>query len=223
VLAALFARERLGVGQFIDCALFDQAVTMTGFHAVNYLVSGAVPPRFGNNSRDTVPTAAFDTADRPLYITCSNDRTFQRLVRQALGRPDLADNPDYATNGMRVQRRDELLALLGAIFRTDVRANWLPQLRAAGVPAGPVNNLAEAFGSDEMKARGLVSGLPHASGATVPNIALAFRLNGTPLADPVAAPGFGQHTAQILRDMLGYGDLEIGELARRGVVRARRS
>ncbi len=219
VLAALFARERLGIGQFIDCCLFDQAVTMTGFHAMNYLVSGKVPPRFGNDSRDTVPTAAFETADRPLYITCSNDRTYQRLVGQVLARSDLAEHPDFVANGMRVQNRDRLLALIGDIFRTDVRANWLPKLRAAGVPAGPINNLAEAFGSAEMKERGLVSGLSHASGATVPNIALAFRLHGTPLADPVAAPGFGQHTTEILRDLLGYGTTEIAALAERRIVR----
>ena len=223
VLAALFARERLGIGQFIDCTLFDQAVTMTGFHAMNYLLSGVVPPRFGNNSRDTVPTAAFETADRPLYITCSNDRTYQRLVGQALARPDLAEHPDFVTNKMRVQNRDRLLAVVGDIFRTDIRASWLPKLRAAGVPAGPINNLAEAFGSAEMKARGLVSGLPHTSGATVPNISLAFRLYGTPLADPVAAPGFGQHTTEILHDLLGYSQLEIDELGRRGVVRTYRS
>ena len=219
VLAALFARERLGVGQFIDCALFDQAVTMTGFHAMNYLVSGVVPPRFGNDSRDTVPTAAFQASDGPFYVTCSNDRTYQRLAAQAMDRPDLASHPDFATNPMRVQNRDRLLAILRGIFATDTRANWMRRLHAAGVPGGPMNTLAEAFNSDEMKARGLVSTLPHASGGTVPNIALAFRLSGTPLADPVAAPTLGQHTDEILRDVLGYEAGQIRALADRGVVR----
>ncbi len=223
VLAALFARERLGIGQFIDCALFDQAVTMTGFHAMNYLISGKVPPRFANDSRDTVPTAAFMASDGPFYITCSNDRTYQRLAVHVVHRPDLAEHPDFVTNSMRVQHRDRLLAILGDIFAADMRADWMRRLRAAGVPGGPINNLAEAFGSAEMKERGLVSGLPHASGATVPNIALAFRLHGTPLADPVAAPGFGQHTTEILRDLLGYSELEINELGHRGTVRACRS
>jgi formyl-CoA transferase len=218
VLAALFARERYGIGQFIDCVLFDQAVTMAGFHAMNYLISGVVPPRFGNDSRDTVPTAAFKTLDGPFYITCSNDRTYHRLAAQAMGRPDLAEHPDFATNRMRVQNRDRLLGILGEIFATDTRENWASRLRAADVPGGPINTLAEAFTSDQMKSRGLLSALPHAGGGTVPNIALSFRLSGTPLADPVAAPMLGQHSEEVLRDLLGYSSAEIDALARRGVI-----
>ncbi len=219
VLAALFARERYGFGQFIDCVLFDQAVTMVGFHATNYLVSGVVPPRFGNDSRDTVPTGAFATADGSLYIACANDRTWHRLAVQAMNRPDLADHPDFVTNRMRVRNRDRLLGILGAIFATDTRLNWSARLRAAGVPGGPINTLAEAFNSDQMKARGLVSSLPHAGGGTVPNIALPFRLSGTPLADPVAAPTLGQHSEAVLRDLLGYTTEQIDSLAERGVIR----
>jgi crotonobetainyl-CoA:carnitine CoA-transferase CaiB-like acyl-CoA transferase len=218
VLAALFARERYGIGQFIDCVLFDQAVTMAGFHAMNYLVSGNVPPRFGNDSRDTVPTAAFKASDGPLYITCSNDRTYQRLTTQAMGRPDLAEHPDFSTNGMRVQNRDRLLRILGDIFAGDTRENWTNRLRAAGVPGGPINSLAEAFNSEQMKSRGLVSTLPHAGGGTVPNIALSFQLSETPLTDPVAAPTLGQHSEEVLRDLLGYSEADIDVLAQRGVV-----
>ncbi|HEY0184056.1 MAG TPA: CoA transferase [Rhodopila sp.] len=219
VLAALFARERLGIGQFIDCVLFDQAVTMAGFHAMNYLVSGNVPPRFGNDSRDTVPTAAFQASDGPLYITCSNDRTYQRLVTHAMNRPDLAEHPDFVTNKLRVQNRDRVLKILGDIFATDTRANWADRFRSAGVPGGPINNLAEAFGSEQMRSRGLVSAVPHAGGGTIPNIALSFRLSGTPLADPVGAPVLGQHTEEILQNLLGYSRNEISSLIERGVVR----
>jgi crotonobetainyl-CoA:carnitine CoA-transferase CaiB-like acyl-CoA transferase len=219
VLAALFARERYGIGQFIDCALFDQAVMMTGFHAANYLVSGVVPTRSGNNSRDTVPTAAFQASDGALYIACANDRTYHRLVGQVMGRPDLADDPAFSTSSMRIKNRDRLMAILRGIFVTDTRENWAVRLRAAGVPGGPINSLAEAFGSEQMKARGLVSGLPHGGGGTVPNIALPFKLSGTPLADPVAAPTLGQHSQAVLRDLLGYAAEEIDALERRGVIR----
>jgi formyl-CoA transferase len=218
ILAALFARERLGVGQLIESALFDQAVTMVGFHAMNYLVSGSEPARFGNNSRDTVPTAAFETADGPIFLACANDRTWQRLAIQVLDRPGLAEHPDFARTPERIRNRDRLMTILGEILRTRGRADWLSRMRAAGVPAGAVNSLAEAFGSEEMAARGIVSEIPHPAVGSVPNVRLPFRLAGTPLADPVAAPGLGQHSAAILREVLGCDDAMIETLAASGAV-----
>jgi formyl-CoA transferase len=204
VLAALFARERLGRGQLIESALFDTAVTMVGFHALNYLVSGDEPTRFGNNSRDTVPTAAMETADGPIFIACANDRTWQRLAVRVLERPDLAEHADYAKTPERTRNRDALMAIVGEILKTRPRAYWLTRMRAAGVPAGAINSIAEAFGSEEMAARGLVHAIPHPVAGTVPNIRLPFQMRGTPLADPVAAPGLSQNAAEILRDVLGY-------------------
>jgi len=217
ILAALFARERLGVGQLIESALFDQAVTMVGFHAMNYLASGAEPPRFGNVSRDTVPTATFETADRPIFIACANDRTWQRLCA-VLERPDLAAHPDYASTPDRIRNREALLAIVSAALLTRGRADWLPRMRTAGVPAGAVNSLAEAFGSDEMAARGMVTAIPHPTAGSVPNIRLPFRMAGTPLADPVAAPGLGQDSAAVLRDLLGYDAGRIEALVASGAV-----
>jgi len=92
---------------------------------MNYLVSSMVPPRFGNDSRDTVPTAAFQASDGPFYITYSNDRTYHRLAAQAMERPDLAEHPDFATHRMRVRNRDRLLAILRDVFATDTRTNWM--------------------------------------------------------------------------------------------------
>jgi formyl-CoA transferase len=204
VLAALFARERLGVGQFIESALFDTAVTMVGFHALNYLVSGEEPTRFGNNSRDTVPTAALETADGPIFVACANDRTWQRLATRVLDRPDLAEHPDYARTPERTRNRDALLAIVREILLTRPRDYWLRRMREAAVPAGAINSIAEAFGSAEMRARGIVHAIPHPVAGPVPNIRLPFRMHGTPLADPVAAPGFSANAVEVLRDVLGY-------------------
>jgi formyl-CoA transferase len=218
ILAALFARERTGRGQFVECALYDQAVTMVGFHAMNFLVSGVGPTRFGNNSRDTVPTAAIETADGPIYVTCANDRTWQRMA-MVLGQPSLATDPEYATTPARVRNRDRLMSLVGEIMATQNRDHWLVRMREAGVPAGSINSVAEAFTSPEIEARDLLSTIPHPTAGAVPNVAPSFRLHGTPLADPVAAPTLGQHTAEILREVLGYDDARIGALAKSGAVR----
>ncbi|MGE0224798.1 MAG: CaiB/BaiF CoA transferase family protein [Acetobacteraceae bacterium] len=218
-LGALFSRERTGRGQFIETALFDQAVTMVGFHALNYLVSGREPQRFGNNSRDTVPTAAFETADRPLYIACANDRTWQRLAAQVLDRPELATQADYATTPDRIRNRDALLEIVQEILRSRPRAHWLARMNQAGVPGGAINSIAEAFDGEEIAARGLVSTIPHPTAGSVPNVALSIRLHGTPLADPVAAPTLGQHTDAVLRDLLGYDAARIAALREKGVVR----
>ena len=219
ILAALFARERLGRGQFIENALFDTAVTMVGFHALNYLIDGNEPTRFGNTSTDTVPTAAFETADRPIFICCANDRTWNRLAARVFGRPDLADNPVYATTSGRIQHRNEILALVGSLLARESRAHWLGRMRAAGVPAGAINAVADAFGSSEMRDRDIVSTIPHPVAGTVPNIRLPFRMAGTPLADPVAAPGLGEHSEAVLRGLLGYGDAAVAGLRETGAVR----
>jgi len=220
VLAALFARERLGRGQFVETALFDQAVTMVGFHAMNYLVSGQEPTRFGNVSRDTVPTAAFETTDGPIFVACANDRTWQRLATDVLARPDLARHPDFATTPDRIRNRDPLLRIVSEVLATAGRDYWLERLRSAGVPGGAINSISEAFGSFEMETRDLVSAIPHPVAGTVPNVRLPFRMHGTPLADPVAAPGLGQHSVDVLRDLLGYPSERIDALIAQGAVGA---
>ena len=219
VLAALFARERLGTGQYIENALFDTAVTMVGFHGLNYLVSGNEPTRFGNASTDTVPTAAFDTADRPIFVCCANDRTWNRLAARVLDRPDLADNSAYATTAGRIQHRDEILAIVGRLLAARDRAHWLTRMRDAGVPGGAIASVAEAFGSQVMADREMLSEIPHPTAGTVPNVRLPFRMAGTPLADPVAAPALGQHSEAVLRDVLGYGDAAVAALRDSGTVR----
>jgi crotonobetainyl-CoA:carnitine CoA-transferase CaiB-like acyl-CoA transferase len=218
VLAALFARERLGRGQFVENALFDTAVTMVGFHALSYLFSGDEPARSGNASRDTVPTAALDTADRPIFVACANDRTWQRLAEKVLDRPDLATHPDYATTPGRIRHRDALLSLVQDILRTKSRDHWLARMREAGVPAGAINSIAEAFASNEMRERDLVHAIPHPAVGRVPNIRLPFKLHGTPLADPVAAPGLSQNAAEVLRDVLGYDSARIEAAMTAGAV-----
>ncbi len=213
ILGGLMARERHGEGQYVEVSLFDTAVLMSGFHTMNYLMSGVVPERFGNSSRDSAPTDVFYAADGPFYLACANDRSFHRLARDVLGRPDLAEHPDYAEMRPRTANKDALQAILAPIFASRSRAEWLALMQPIGVPAGEVRNLAEVFAAPEIRERDRLSGIPAASGdGMAPNIRPPFELAATPVVDPIAAPLLGQHTFEALRDLLGYDDARLAAL-----------
>ncbi|MSO77782.1 MAG: CoA transferase [Alphaproteobacteria bacterium] len=216
ILGALMARERLGRGQYVEVSLFDTAMVVAGFHMMNYLVTGAVPNRFGNTSPDSAPMGVFHGSDGPFYLACANDRTFHRLARDVLGRPELADDPDFAETARRVPNSAKLAAILAPIFATADRETWVGQMRRAGVPAGPVRTVAEAFAAPEVTERGIASAIPHPTAGSVPNIRLPIRLAGTPLVDPVAAPTVGQHTEDVLRRVLDYDRARLDALADAG-------
>lgn len=218
ILGALMARERQGKGQYCEVSLFDTAVQMSGFHAMHYLMTGAVPERFGNASKDSAPTDVFQAADGPIYITCANDRTFQRLVRDVLARPDLAEHADYADLRTRAVNKDALAAILRPLFAAEPRAALLARMLKAGVPAGEVRSLDEVYASSEIRDRHRASAIPFAGGGTVPNIAPPFQFRDTPIVDPQAAPLLGQHTAEVLSGVLGYDDARIKGLAEAGAI-----
>lgn len=217
ILAALVSRASTGRGQRVGVALFDVAVTMLGFHAMNFLASRKVPRRFGNNSLDTAPTGVFQASDGPIYLVASNDKLFRRLVTMAFDRPDLADLSEYATNSSRIANRKQLFAEINVILGRASRAHWLTKLRAASVPAGEVRELDEAMSSDEVRQRKLVSEIAHPKAGTVPNIASPLTLWGTPIVAPKAAPMLGEHTRQVLAE-LGRSEEQMAALDKSGVL-----
>ncbi len=216
VLGALTARHSTGLGQRVETALFDTAALMLGFHAMNYLATGRNPTRAGNRSADSTPTGTFQTADGPLYITCANDRTFRRLVTNVLERPELAEDPRFASNRDRMAHRDELTAIIEGILASDSSERWAAKMQAAGVPAGVVRTIEDAFSSFEMAERGLTSSIPHPTAGEIPNIGSPLRFSETPVLDPVAAPTLGQHTIEVLEHVLGYGPERIAALRTAG-------
>jgi formyl-CoA transferase len=215
VLAAVAARARDGRGQKVEVALFDVATTMVGYHAMNVLLTGAEPRRIGNNSFDTAPMGVFHAADGPFYLAVANDRLFERLARDVLARPELVADPKFMTNADRNAHRDELFAALNEIFGGEEREHWLARMRKAGVPAGAVRTVTDAFASPEMAARGRVTKIPHASAGEVPNVGSALQLRGTPVVTPVGSPTLGQHTDAVLREF-GYTDDKVAALTRQG-------
>jgi crotonobetainyl-CoA:carnitine CoA-transferase CaiB-like acyl-CoA transferase len=217
ILGALVARERTGHGQSMEVSLFDNAVLMTGYATLQHLFSGADPQRHGNTSPDTCPSGVFQAQDRAFYINCGNDKIFARLAAQVIDRPDLAADKSYATGRDRIRRRDELFAILGAAFEQQPWSYWQPRMRAAGVPCGEVRTVGEAIRSPEARERSLVTRIPHPTVGWVPNVNLPIRYSRTPIVDPMAAPFVGQHTREILNEVLGYDQLRLEQLAGAGV------
>ena len=216
ILGALLARERQGEGQFVEVGLFDTGILMTGWATMQHLVTGNEPQRNGNTSPDTCPSGVFEASDKPFYINCGNDKIFQRLAAQVLERPDLAEDPVLKDRNGRIARRDELFAAIQQVFGTQPWAHWQEKMRAAQIPCGEVRTVGEAIRSPEARARKLVTSIPHPTLGQIPNIASPIRYSGTPMADPVPAPTIGQHTVQVLREVLGCSEDSIQQMARNG-------
>jgi crotonobetainyl-CoA:carnitine CoA-transferase CaiB-like acyl-CoA transferase len=220
ILGALVARERSGLGQAIEVSLFDNAVLMTGYATLQHLFSGVDPQRHGNTSPDTCPSGVFQAQDCAFYINCGNDKIFQRLMSQVIDRPDLAAAETYATGTGRIRRRDELFAILGEAFAQQPWSYWQSKMRTAGVPCGQVRTVGEAIRSPEAREREIVTRIPHPKVGWVPNVRLPIRYSRTPVVDPVAAPAVGQHTRQVLGDLLGYDEDRLARLAQAGALGA---
>lgn len=206
ILGALVARSHTGQGQAVEVSLFDNALFMTGYAPMQELFTGKAPQRFGNDSPDSCPSGLFRAADRSFLINCGNSQIFRRLMIDVLCLPQVADDPRFATNKDRLARREELFRTIQSEFEKHPFAHWLPLMRAAAIPCGELRTVNEAITSPEALERGIVSRIPHETLGWVPNVALPIRYGRTPLADPVAAPRIGQHTAEVLADWLGRAE-----------------
>jgi len=217
VLAALAHRDQSGIGQHIDMALLDVQVACLGNQALNYLTTGVPPRRLGNAHPNIVPYQDFPTADGDLILTIGNDGQFRKFAGLA-GRPEWADDERFATNKARVANRAMLIPLIrqATVMRTS--AEWIIALEQAGVPCGPINDLAQVFADPQVQARGLQIELPHPLGGTVPQVASPIRLSETPVQYRNAPPLLGEHTSEVLGKLLGLDAEQIEALRRAGVV-----
>ncbi|HEF4770194.1 CaiB/BaiF CoA transferase family protein [Burkholderia multivorans] len=211
VLAALAHRDRTGVGQYIDMALLDVQVALLANMNTNFLASGTPPVRWGNAHPNIVPYQTFQTSDGWIIVAVGNDGQFRKFV-EAGGRPELADDERFATNPARVRHRDTLVPILAEMVKTRSKMAWIDALEAAGVPCGPINDLAEVFANEQVVARGMEVALPHPCGADVKLVRNPVRMSATPPDARTAPPLLGAHTDDVLRDMLGYDDARIAAL-----------
>ena len=217
ILAALASRERSGKGQHIDLALLDVQVACLANQALNYLTSGAAPTRLGNAHPNIVPYQDFPTADGYMILAVGNERQFSKLC-DVLERSALARDPRFMTNAARVAHRDALVPLINAVTQTRTTAAWMQLLEVAGVPCGPINDLAHVFADPQVQARGLRFELPHGSMGKVPQVANPVRLSATPVEYRSPPPLLGEHTHQVLKTVLDLDESAIAELERARVI-----
>ncbi|MCC2597095.1 CoA transferase [Pusillimonas sp. MFBS29] len=217
VLAALFARERDGRGQFIDLALLDGAVSVLANIGTGYLAAGHHPERFGNGHPTVVPYQIMSTADGRFALAVGNDRQFAALCA-ALACTELATDERYRTNRARVLNRDTLIPRLESILATQTNAYWLEKIRAAGIPAGSVRSVPEALDAPEIAARGLIADTPDARHGNVRLMRSPLQLRGTPPRAPAAPPRLGEHTDYILRSVLNSSAEQIQAWRDAGVI-----
>ena len=216
VCAALVHRAKTGTGQHLDLALLDSLVAVLANQGANFLASGKPPGRLGNDHPNITPYQVFKTADGAVIVACGNDNLFRKFC-EVLGRPQLADDARYVTNGKRIENRAELTRLVSELMLKRGMREWLEALEAAGVPCGPINDLAQVFAEPQAVARGLRMELPHPSAGKVALTRSPMRFSETPVRQDVPPPTLGQHTDEILRG-LGKSEGEVARLRSEGII-----
>ena len=217
VLAALTFREQSGEGQHIDLSLLDAQVAMLANQNMNYLTTGQAPARRGNAHPNIVPYQTFATADGHVILAVGNDAQVRRFCELA-GCAGLADDARFAANRDRVANRTALVPLLEPLLRQRTTHAWVEALEDAGVPCGPINRLGEVFADPQVRHRGMRIDLPHALAGSVPLVASPIRLSASPLEYASAPPLLGQHTNEILHELLGLPQAELARLRDQGVI-----
>ncbi|AMG37064.1 CaiB/BaiF CoA transferase family protein [Achromobacter xylosoxidans] len=210
ILAALQERHRSGLGQHLDIALLDSHVALLANQNSNYFNSGVAPTRAGNAHQNVVPYQVFAARDGHLIVATGNESQY-RAYCAAIGAPELGDDPRFATNRLRVANRETLVALLTDIMRKGTRDDWIAKLEAVGVPCGPINDIAQAFAHPQAQARRLRRDMPHPGGGVAPVTASPLRFSDSPVVYRRAPPLLGQHTEEVLREVLGKSPSAIAE------------
>jgi crotonobetainyl-CoA:carnitine CoA-transferase CaiB-like acyl-CoA transferase len=223
ILAALRHAEHTGEGQHLDMALLDTQVAMLANLGANYLVSGKTPGRVGNAHQNIVPYQVFEVAPAAdgskdhLILAVGNDGQFAKFC-QVAGRPEIATDPRFAKNQDRVRNRGVLVPLLEGIMKARRKSEWLSALEAAKVPCGAINNLAEVFADPQVRERGMVHQWEHPLAGPLQLVGSPIKLGATPVRDYGPPPLLGQHTEQVLAEVLGWNPERIAALRAQEVI-----
>lgn len=216
ILAALYHREKTGRGQFIDIALLDTQVSALYNIGQNYLTSGEIPKRMGNQHTSIVPYQVFEALDGHIILAVGNDKQFADFCDFAQ-RPEIAANDFFTQNKNRVKNRDVLIGILQDIISAHPMDYWIAGLEKKGVPCGPVNTLDRVFNDPQVKARGMAINMEHAI-APVTLMANPLKFSDTPVSYRTAPPQLGVDTDAVLRQILSLSDADISDLKQKGVI-----
>lgn len=219
ILAALRHRDRTGEGQYVDTCLYDTSIAWLINEGTNYLVSGNLPKRRGNQHPNIVPYDVYPSADGHFVIACGNDGQFSRLAN-LLGHPEWVEDERFATNQARCANREAMTAKISAVTSDRPQAYWIAELDKISVPVSRVSTFDQVFSDDHTQARGMKIDLPHhqAAEGTVPLIGNPLTLSGTPIRYRHAPPTMGQHTDDVLREWLGITSDELDQLRGEGSI-----
>jgi crotonobetainyl-CoA:carnitine CoA-transferase CaiB-like acyl-CoA transferase len=218
ILAALNHRDSVsGQGQHIDLALLDAQVHAVSHIAMHYLASGNMPVRAGAASQVTCPWQAFDCSDMPLMLAVGTDPQFSRLC-ETLGLPELATDARFVTNRKRMEHKSALIPMLAARFKTRGARAWMEALNAIGVASGPINDFGQVLADPQVQHREMLREIPHPLSGTLPIVANPVRFSDTPIEYGRWPPLLGEHTREVLRDMLAMSEEDIAALEREKVI-----
>lgn len=218
VLAALFQRTRTGKGRHIEMALYDCGLMITGYYGLDAMLLGHDPQRYGNAHPSIVPYGMYEAADGPLIIAVGNNAQFDKFCRQVIERPDIVEDPRFATNVERAKNRLMLGPMLKELIAAFARDVLLQRMTAAGIPCGKVAGLHEALTSERTRRGGLLQELPHPVAGSTHVFAPPYRLDGQRLPIRNAPPTLGEGTREVLQQLLQLSEPELQALRDKGVL-----
>jgi glutaryl-CoA transferase len=217
ILAALQARTLTGRGQHLDISLFDSQLGMLANVASNYLISGNLPKRYGNAHANIVPYQSFQASDAWFVLAVGNDRQFEKLCG-VIGNWKLVNDSRFSLNSERVKNREELVDLLKPIFLEKTANEWLSALEIAGIPCGPIHTLDKVFAVPQVEAREMLIHMEHTEVGDLKLVGSPLKFSNTPVEYKLSPPRLGEHTEDILTELLGYSSEKIIALKESGVI-----
>ncbi len=217
ICAALYAREKTGLGQHIDVSLLETQVSALANMASSYLISGDIPKRWGTAHETIVPYQGFETKDKYVIVAVGNDQIWKRFCR-IINRPDLAEDPRFKTNPLRVKNRKECIGILTSVMKTRPRDEWIKLLNDEAVPCAPINTMDEVFADPQVLHRNMLVEVDHPTAGKIKLVGIPVKYSETGATIRMPPPVLGEHTREILSGILGYGDAQIQKLKSAGVI-----